>query len=260
MAEGLTGLSIVALVSSPVTNLLTSVPQVAGTLGCFTRIEEYLISKDLADDRVLSFNHRTKVNEAYVAAKHDLDVKTLELQQIEPVQPHDSGPLVSIVDASFGLETPLMPTFSKINLNITHGSLTMIIGPVGSGKSKLLKSILGEIPCREGTIALQSKSVSYCDQEAWLQNGTFRHNILGDKELDEHWYRLIIFVCALQEDFDNLPDGDISMVGHGGMALSGGQKQRLVRDCFVRSIRRLRLIKVDRHLREHYMQDDLCCS
>lgn len=239
MAEGLTGLSIVALVSSPVTNLLTSIPQLAGTLGCFTRIEEYLTSQELADKRLVSVDCRPKVNEAYVTAEDSPDVKAFELQQVAPPKLHQTRPLVSIVDASFGLETSRVPTFSKINLNITHGSITMISGPVGSGKSKLLKSILGEIPCREGTIALQSKSVSYCDQEAWLQNDTFQHNILGNKEFDEYWYRLVIFVCALQEDLDNLPDGDASMVGHGGMALSGGQKQRLVRDCFVRNLSHL---------------------
>lgn len=34
-------------------------------------------------------------------------------------------------------------------------------------------------------------------------------------------------VCALEQDFKELPNGDFSMVGEHGTALSGGQKARV---------------------------------
>lgn len=51
---------------------------------------------------------------------------------------------------------------------------------------------------------------------------------LADSWFDEAWYTMVIHACALEKDFEQLPDGDQSMVGSRGIALSGGQRQQLV--------------------------------
>lgn len=39
--------------------------------------------------------------------------------------------------------------------------------------------------------------------------------------------RSIIEACCLVDDFNMLPDGDITSIGDGGVTLSGGQKARV---------------------------------
>ena len=55
--------------------------------------------------------------------------------------------------------------------NIIPGSLVAIVGPVGSGKSSLLSSILGELQKIGGTITL-SGSVAFSAQQVKLKQHT----------------------------------------------------------------------------------------
>ena len=113
-----------------------------------------------------------------------------------------------------------------INLFAPSKSLTVITGPVGSGKSTLLSAIAGEIPNAGGTIDYQG-SVTYLPQTAWVFSGTIKENILFGQPFEESKYERIIDVCALKEDFKQLPDGDQTVVGERGEVLSGGQQARV---------------------------------
>lgn len=55
-----------------------------------------------------------------------------------------------------------------VNLTIPRGSLTAIVGPVGSGKSSLLQGLIGEMRRIEGSVSFGG-SVAYCPQSAWIQ-------------------------------------------------------------------------------------------
>lgn len=56
---------------------------------------------------------------------------------------------------------------TDINMQISAGSLTTVIGTVGAGKTTLLHMLLGELPCLDGTIKVNG-TVSYASQEPWL--------------------------------------------------------------------------------------------
>lgn len=117
-------------------------------------------------------------------------------------------------------------TLSNINLTVTPGKLTVIIGPVGAGKSSLLHAILGELPLREGSIKVNG-IISYASQEPWLFAGSVRQNILFGSPYDKDRYRQVVKVCALRTDFEQLPYGDKTTVGERGVSLSGGQRARI---------------------------------
>ena len=69
------------------------------------------------------------------------------------------------------------PCVVNANLTVAHGSLTCIVGKVGSGKSSLLLSLMGEIDRLQGSVTL-SGTVSYAAQSACVLNATVRENIL----------------------------------------------------------------------------------
>ncbi|XP_043687090.1 putative ABC transporter C family member 15 [Telopea speciosissima] len=112
-------------------------------------------------------------------------------------------------------------------MNIMKGDKVAVCGSVGSGKSSLLCSILGEIPRITGAGIKVYGSEAYVPQSAWIQTGTIRDNVLFGKEMDSSFYRNVLEGCALNRDIQMWSDGDLSMVGERGMNLSGGQKQRI---------------------------------
>ncbi|CAF0794203.1 unnamed protein product [Adineta ricciae] len=118
-----------------------------------------------------------------------------------------------------------------VELSIPRGSLVLIVGRVGSGKTTLLNSLLGELNKLNGTInvhRVMENGFAYVSQESWIQQMSFRDNILFDKIYDEQWYKKVIHACALESDIKNLgPAGDQTLIGENGVTLSGGQKARL---------------------------------
>lgn len=113
-----------------------------------------------------------------------------------------------------------------LSAEFRRGKLIGIVGPVGAGKSSLLQAILRELPIESGAIRLNG-TVSYASQEPWLFAGTVRQNILFGQEYEKDRYHAVVKACALVTDFEQLPEGDRSMVGERGISLSGGQKARI---------------------------------
>lgn len=117
-------------------------------------------------------------------------------------------------------------TLHEIVLNVKQGELCAIIGPVGAGKSSLMQLLLGELPIQSGTVSIQG-SLSYASQKPWLFSGTVRNNILFGQIYDKRRYNDVVKCCALSTDFEQLPNGDRTIVGERGASLSGGQRARI---------------------------------
>lgn len=141
--------------------------------------------------------------------------------------------MIEVCHGSFSWSSDLPPVLECVDLKIAQGEVVAVMGPVASGKSTLLKSLLGESYCLDGIIRVNTSEVGFCDQTVWLSNGTIRQNILGFKEFDLPWYVKVTYACDLQPDIKALPKGDETLVGSKGFALSGGQKQRIVSNVLV---------------------------
>jgi ATP-binding cassette, subfamily C (CFTR/MRP), member 1 len=114
----------------------------------------------------------------------------------------------------------------NIDFSASKGDLTCVVGRVGSGKSSLLQSILGDLWKVKGRVEVAG-SVAYVAQQAWIVNATVKENIIFGYRYDSGFYERTVKACALLDDFAQLPDGDETVVGERGISLSGGQKARL---------------------------------
>ena len=113
-----------------------------------------------------------------------------------------------------------------VSLQCNGRDLIAITGSTGSGKSSVLEAIAGEIPVTNGQISVTGK-IAYMPQNPWLFSGTVQENIVFGNEFDEQKYQATIEACALTDDFEQLPLGDMTQVGESGVALSGGQRARV---------------------------------
>ncbi|XP_074304313.1 ABC transporter C family member 3-like [Silene latifolia] len=135
---------------------------------------------------------------------------------------------IEIVDGEFSWDmfSPT-PTLKNVNLKVHHGMKVAICGRVGSGKSSLLSTILGEMPKISGLVKLCGMK-AYVSQTPWIQSGTIQDNILLGKEIDLVRYDCVIEACCLKMDLEILAFGDQTVIGERGINnLSGGQKQRI---------------------------------
>ncbi|XP_058060711.1 probable multidrug resistance-associated protein lethal(2)03659 [Anopheles bellator] len=137
-----------------------------------------------------------------------------------------SRPAIELQNVTASWEETTEKTLKDISVKIGPGKLLAVIGPVGSGKSSLLQLLLGELPIQNGTATIYG-DISYGSQEPWLFTGTVRNNILFGLPYDRQRYQTVVRHCALSTDFQQLPDGDKTVVGERGTSLSGGQRARV---------------------------------
>ena len=129
---------------------------------------------------------------------------------------------------------PHQPCLVNVSLIIPRGSLVVIVGPVGSGKSSLLAALAGELVPQKGRCEIKEGiRVGYIPQTPWCLSGTVRENVclgstLGCLEEEERYQR-VVHACALTPDLSVMKDGDLTLVGERGGTLSGGQRARRVR-------------------------------
>lgn len=118
--------------------------------------------------------------------------------------------------------------FVNLNLQIRQGELICLEGPVGGGKTSLLEVMLANFKCTQGVVAISNvaEGFGYVSQDAWLQRGTIRENILWGEIYDDTRYHAVIHACALNYDLHILK-GDGTGVGEQGRTLSGGQRARI---------------------------------
>lgn len=164
------------------------------------------------------------------AADYDAALARLEVQGLGYRYP-DTGR--GIEDVSFAL---------------ARGSFTVVTGMIGSGKTTLVRALLGLLPASEGTVRWNGREVAdpgsffipprsaYTAQIPRLYSDTLRNNILlGLRETDGNLARAI-HAAVMEHDIEHLQLGLETVIGPRGVKLSGGQAQRtaaarmLVRD------------------------------
>jgi len=120
------------------------------------------------------------------------------------------------------------PFLRDVGLTLRKGTLTIVVGPVGSGKSALASALLGELwPCTPGCAPKIHGRVAYVAQTAWVQSLTLQQNVLFGRPYDADRYAEAIRVACLEPDIAILPAGHDTEIGEKGVTLSGGQKQRV---------------------------------
>ena len=230
VAQAFTSLSLISLLTFPLNQLVQAAPQLLACSACFGRIQEFLDQPEKEAMCELDFEQRISDDpQTYVhedGSKDDQDVRDDEDEKAS-VGSSING--ISLRDVSFAWSPSAGPVILQdISLNVPVGSIEMLLGPVGSGKSTLIQGILGNARRVTGSLHVAHGSLSYCGQASWLMSGTIRDNVTAGSAFDDRWYKYTLWACSLERDLQQLPAGDRTEVGSNGSALSGGQKQRVV--------------------------------
>ena len=140
----------------------------------------------------------------------------------------------------FGAAAKSEPLLKRISAEVAAGEFIAIVGPSGSGKSLLVRTLVGVVVPRSGAVRVDGadiklwdpqqlgSQIGYLSQEIDLLPGTVAENISRFSPAPDD----AAIVAAAQAAHAHslilsLPDGYQTVIGTGGHPLSGGQKQQI---------------------------------
>lgn len=208
----------------------------------------------LRDPLALAQDTITRLLQAYTSCSRIQDFlnepDTLKYAQLSTPGPSD--PAVGFRDALFaypGTDAESAAEnqrfrLGELDLSFPPGKLSVVTGPVGSGKTTLILSLLGETVLLKGKVFMPddmanrdicpvdpvtglTDTAAYCAQNPWLIGASIRDNIVFGSTWDAARYDAVVAACALRRDFEIFDLGDATSVGEKGTTTSGGQKARI---------------------------------
>jgi ATP-binding cassette subfamily B protein len=156
-------------------------------------------------------------------AQHGLDADRLEVLEVTGLTARHPG-------SEEGIE--------GVDLRVERGSFTVLTGPVGAGKTTLVRALLGLVPRQAGTILWNGRPVddpatflvppraAYAGQVPRLFSASLEENIRLGWPASSNEMAHALSLAALDRDVAEMPEGWATLVGPRGMRLSGGQVQR----------------------------------
>lgn len=190
---------------------------------------------------------------SFVQAAQDASISLERLGEIHEMrdeEPEDEDRLkdiprdadIQFEDVVFQYEGPHSPkVLDGITLKIPAGKVTAIVGASGSGKTTMLKMMLGFYQPVSGKLTLNGTPLSLYSQKTWrarcgsvMQEGyifadTISSNIaISSDNPDLEWVRCSAQVANISEWIEALPLGYNTRIGADGHGLSTGQKQRIL--------------------------------
>ncbi|CAI6334322.1 unnamed protein product [Periconia digitata] len=206
--QAITSLATITLLTTPASTFLTAIPKTGAAIGCFARIQKFLVAPSWKDYR----QHNRQEENSLKRPSRSGATEGVKLQSIRNANRELASHSASGADkAAIAVrEVTVKPNPSAdaairdINIQFKLGSTTIITGPVGSEKTTLIRAVLGELPLERREITVSSLDT-----------------------IDKAWYNLVLQACALDQDLQQLPDRDLTIPRSRGMTLSRGQKQRV---------------------------------
>lgn len=166
--------------------------------------------------------------DAWTSYKRLADFLSLEnfTHSIGSNVPSDPGLILEV--RNLNLEMNKRKLLQNINLSIRPREIVALIGPVGAGKSLLIKSLILETPFTADVF--YKYKTSYLPQEHFIMSASLRDNMnfdyqspkKNDPKIMEH-----LGQAQFSFELDRVQNGLETVIGERGLNLSGGQKQRV---------------------------------
>ena len=151
---------------------------------------------------------------------------------------HRPAPAISFRGVRFGYDGKTV--LHDLDLSVAAGRTVAIVGASGSGKSSLIRLLLGLYAPQAGGIWLDDQNIAsiplselramigLVPQDAVLFNDTIAFNIaIGSPTAIRGAIEQAAKVAGLHDFIMSLPEGYDTVVGERGLRLSGGERQRI---------------------------------
>jgi NHLM bacteriocin system ABC transporter ATP-binding protein len=156
------------------------------------------------------------------------------------IDPGTLGGHVAVRNLSFRYDKDGPWTLEGVDFEARPGESVAIVGVSGTGKSTLLRLLLGFETPERGGVFYDGKDLETLDlrrvrrqvgtvlETAGLVPGTIFENIAGSAPISREQVMEAAKLAALERDIANMPLGLDTLITEGGSQLSGGQRQRVM--------------------------------
>jgi len=177
-------------------------------------------------------------------AASDSIFSTLDLEpERDPGSHHLDEPVsgsLSFEQVSFYYADDGRPALEKISFEVPARSKVALVGASGSGKSTIVKLLMGMYRANTGSIKIDGQEISnlsltslreaiaFVPQKSVLFNDSLQENVrYGSATLDQARFTEVIDAAMLTQVVESHPEGVDQNIGENGDRLSGGQQQRI---------------------------------
>lgn len=243
------GLGLVLLVSA---GAIASGAFDLATLALFTAYLGWLSFLPRMVGRVLARRKQAGVAFARMSALvADVDARNTVRSQSLPIDPRDRRvrpdvvrpervPLEQLDVHGLSVSYAGREVVHDVSLSVRRGDFVVITGPVGAGKSTVLRALLGLAWQAEVSGAVRWNGTAIVDRSAFMvpPNAAFLSQVpqlisdsvadnVGLGPADPDAVTRAFRLAEIGDDIAGMPDGADTMIGPRGLRLSGGQRQRL---------------------------------
>lgn len=183
------------------------------------------------NDFAIATSYLDRVNDILQAEEERENADQIEISEVNSVE---------FKNVSMRYSKTTQPVLKSINLKINPGEKVAIVGKSGSGKSSLIKLILGLYEPSEGAIFVNGinlkniKKVSYrrgisiVPQDIYLFNKSILENIrMNNSDISLEEVKKAASISQIDAEIEEMPMKYYTVVSNMGMNLSGGQRQRI---------------------------------
>lgn len=213
------------------------------TLGMMLAVQYIIGQLNTPIDQLMSF----------IYSLQDVKISLERINEIHEIENEESNPdaLTQLKDADRSLYLKqvdfkyaphsLHKILDKVDFTIPESKVTAIVGTSGSGKTTIIKLLLGYYHVLGGEISIGRTPLNEYNMKWWrrqcgvvMQDGVIfsesiaRNIAVDDGEIDKEKLAMAARIANIEEYVLRLPLKYNTLIGQDGVGLSQGQKQRIL--------------------------------
>lgn len=213
------------------------------TLGMMLAVQYIIGQLNAPIEQLMSFIYSlqdVKISLERINEIHEMENEESNDAALKQFKDSDKSLHLKQVDFKYDPHS-LNKILDSVNFTIPEGKVTAIVGASGSGKTTIIKLLLGYYHAAEGMICIGETPLEEYNMKWWrrqcgvvMQDGIIfsesiaRNIAVGDEDIDKERLVTAARIANIEEHVMRLPLKYNTLIGQDGIGLSQGQKQRIL--------------------------------
>lgn len=213
------------------------------TLGMMLAVQYIIGQLNSPIEQLMNFIYSlqdVKISLERINEIHEMENEESNQEALTAFQNQDKSLRLKQVDFKYDPHA-LSKTLDGVDFEIPQGKVTAIVGTSGSGKTTIIKLLLGYYKVLGGKISIAGTDINRFNLKWWrrqcgvvMQDGVIfsesiaRNIAVGDGEIDKERLAEAARIANIDDYIMRLPLKYNTLIGQDGVGLSQGQKQRIL--------------------------------